>query len=74
LDNAKLNITAVVELLLAVLITQVDGLRTLLGTVRLTLSQCGLALAPAVTLVILWEIGKLVAGRQTGAPTIAPAA
>jgi Ca2+-transporting ATPase len=74
LDNAKLNITAVVELLLAVLITQVDGLRTLLGTVRLTLSQFGLALAPAVTLVLLWEIGKLIARRQTGAPTIAPAA
>jgi P-type Ca2+ transporter type 2C len=69
-DNRQLNITVFVELLLAVLITQVDGLRVLLGTVQLTMTQWSLALVPAVVLLILWELGKLFARRQhDNAPT-----
>ena len=65
LDNRNLNVTVLVELLLAVLLTQMDVLRRLLGTVQLTLIQWSLALAPAAILVILWELGKLIARRRT---------
>ena len=78
-DNRHLNITALIELLLAVLITQMDVLRVLLGTVQLSLTQWSLALAPAVALFFLWELGKLIARRKTAVahdatPTIAAAA
>jgi len=66
-NNRQLNIAALVELLLAVLITQMDVMRTLLGTVQLTLTQWSLALAAAVAFFILWELGKLIA-RHTTAP------
>ena len=65
-DNRSMNWTALVELVLAVLITQMDVLRTLLGTTQLTLTQWALALAPAVGLFFLWEIGKLVARSAAG--------
>ena len=64
-DNRNLNITALIELLLAVLITQMDVMRTLLGTVQLSLIQWSLALAPALALFFLWELGKLIARRKT---------
>ena len=62
-DNRSLNWTAVVELVLAVLITEMDVLRRIFGTVQLSLTQWALALAPAVALFFLWELGKLVARR-----------
>ena len=62
-DNKHLNRTALLEIVLAVLITQMDALRTLLGTTKLSLGQWALALLPAVALFFLWEIGKLVARR-----------
>ncbi len=68
LDNRSLNIATLIELLLAVLITQTDALRILLGTVQLTLTQWSLALAPAVTLFFLWEVGKLIARRTAHDP------
>jgi len=64
-DNRNLNWTAVAELVLAVLITQWEVLRRLFGTVELTLGQWALALAPAVALVLLWELGKLITRRAT---------
>jgi len=63
-DNRNLNWTAAGELVLAVLITQLDVLRTVFGTVRLSLGQWGLALLPAVALFFLWELGKLIARRR----------
>ncbi len=73
-DNRHLNIAALIELLLAVLITQMDVLRTLLGTVQLNLTQWSLALAPAVALFVLWDLGKATARRTTeSAPSPAPA-
>lgn len=73
-DNRHLNIAALIELLLAVLITQMDVLRTLLGTVQLNLTQWSLALAPAVALFVLWDLGKAIARRTTeSAPSPAPA-
>ena len=63
-DNRNLNRTALAELALAVFITQMDALRRVFGTVRLSLTQWALALAPAVVLFFLWEIGKLIARRR----------
>ena len=64
-DNRNLNWTALAELVLAVLITQMDVLRRLFGTVELTLGQWALALVPAVVLFFVWELGKLIARRAT---------
>ena len=64
-DNRHLNWTALAELVLAVLITQMDVLRTVFGTVQLSLAQWGLALVPAVALFFLWELGKLIARHRT---------
>jgi len=64
-DNRHLNWTALAELVLAVLITQMDVLRRIFGTVELSLQQWALALVPAVALLFLWELGKLIARRGT---------
>jgi Ca2+-transporting ATPase len=63
-DNAKMNWTAVAELLLAVMITQMDFFNRLLKTTPLTSPQFGLSVGSAVLLLVLWEIGKLIARRQ----------
>jgi len=63
-DNAKMNWTAVAELLLAVMITQMDFFNRLLKTKPLTSPQFGLSVGSAVLLLILWEIGKLIARRR----------
>jgi Ca2+-transporting ATPase len=62
-DNARMNWIAVVEVALAVMITQMDLFNRLLGTRPLTRGEFGLALASAVLLYILWELGKLTARR-----------
>jgi len=67
-DNRHLNLTALVELVLAVLITQMDVLRSVFGTVQLSLTQWALALVPAVALFFLWEMGKEVARRGVEVP------
>jgi P-type Ca2+ transporter type 2C len=72
-DNPNLNRTALAELALAVLITQMEALRRLFGTVQLSLTQWALALVPAVALFFLWEIGKLIARREATASPIAGA-
>ena len=63
-DNRNLNRTALAELALAVLITQMDALRHVFGTVELSTTQWALSLVPAVVLLFLWEIGKLIARRR----------
>jgi Ca2+-transporting ATPase len=63
-DNRQMNWTAVAELALAVMITQMDLFNRLLGTLPLKAAQFGLAVAAAVLLLVLWEIGKLIARRQ----------
>ncbi len=42
-----------------------DVLRRLFGTVELSFQQWALALVPAVALIFLWELGKLIARRET---------
>jgi Ca2+-transporting ATPase len=63
-DNAKMNWTAVAELALAVMVTQMDLFNRLLDTTALKAPQFGLALASAGLLLILWETGKLLARRR----------
>jgi Ca2+-transporting ATPase len=63
-DNRHLNWTAAAEFALAIMITEWEVMRRLFGTVSLTLAQWSLALAPAVLLFILWEVGKLIARRS----------
>ena len=63
-DNAKMNWTAAAELALAVMITQMDLFNRLLKTTPLTSPQLGLAVGSAVLLLVLWEIGKLIARRS----------
>jgi Ca2+-transporting ATPase len=68
-NNAKMNWTAVVELALAVMVTQMDLFNRLLDTKPLKAPQFGLALASAVLLLALWELGKLTARRRGSTPT-----
>ena len=63
-DNSNLNRTALAELALAVLITQMDALRRVFETVELSTTQWVLSLVPALLLLFLWEIGKLIARRR----------
>ena len=69
LDNRTMNWIAVIEIVLAVLLTQADFLMRILGTTQLDRGQFGLALLPVVGLFGLWEIGKLIARRRGRAIT-----
>ena len=73
-DNAKVNVTALVEVALAILIARGGVLSSLLGTHQLTGTQWLIGAAPAVLLLVLWELGKLVARRRAGAKAPAPSA
>jgi Ca2+-transporting ATPase len=62
-DNNVVNVTLLVELVLAVLITRGGALTALLRTVPLSGGQWLIGAAPAVLLFVLWELGKLIARR-----------
>jgi Ca2+-transporting ATPase len=64
-DNKTLNITAAVEVVLAVLIAEGVFLPSLLGTTQLTGNQWLIGAAPALVLFLGWEIGKLIARKRT---------
>jgi P-type Ca2+ transporter type 2C len=64
-DNRTLNLTAAAEIVLAVMVTQLDGFNRLLGTEPLTKGQFGLALAAAALMFALWELAKLVVRRRS---------
>ena len=70
-DSRQMNRAAVGEFVLAVLTTQMDGFRRLLGTVPLNTHQFAWALVPPLALLLLWELGKLIARRRM--PTAEPA-
>ncbi|MEB8337165.1 HAD-IC family P-type ATPase [Streptomyces endophyticus] len=63
-DSKQLNWTILGEFVLAVLVTQTDAFNRLLGTVPLHIGQFGWALLPALALLALWELGKLIARRR----------
>ena len=71
-DNARMNWIALVELALAVMVTQMDLFNRLLDTVPLRAGQFGLALASAVLLLALWEVGKLIARRGLASTETGP--
>ena len=62
-DSKQMNWAALAEFVLAVLSTQMDGFRRILGTVDLDMNQFAWALLPAVALLVLWELGKFVVRR-----------
>ncbi|MFJ8013497.1 cation-translocating P-type ATPase [Streptomyces sp. NPDC096339] len=63
-DSKQMNWVALAQFVLAVLVTQMDGFRRLLGTTEIDARQFGWALLAAVVLLVLWELGKLLARRS----------
>jgi Ca2+-transporting ATPase len=70
-DSKQMNWVMLGEFIVAVLVTQMDVFHRLLGTTDINLREFGWALVPAVALLLLWELGKLIARRQaaTRSPT-----
>jgi len=66
-DRRQLNWTMLGEFALAVLVTQMGVFNRLLGTVQINLRQFGWALVPPIALLLLWELGKLLARRANRA-------
>ena len=74
LDNNVVNVTMLIEFALALLIARGGVLTSLLGTQALTGRQWLIGALPAVLLLGLWEVGKLIARRGAeSAPTAEPA-
>jgi len=67
LDNRQLNVMVIVGVALAFLITEMDVFHKLLGTTALTGQQWLVAMAAGVSLLVLWELGKLVYRRSSPA-------
>jgi Ca2+-transporting ATPase len=68
-NSRNLNLTAVAEIIGAVLLTEWNVLNRLLGTTELTAQQWGAALLAAVILLVVWEAGKWIArGEHQRAP------
>ncbi|MFD7229952.1 cation-translocating P-type ATPase [Streptomyces sp. NPDC059881] len=63
-DSKQMNWVALAQFVLAVLVTQLDGFRRILGTTEIDLRQFGWALLSAVVFLLLWELGKLLARRS----------
>ncbi|MFF0449935.1 HAD-IC family P-type ATPase [Streptomyces sp. NPDC004609] len=65
-DSRQMNRAALSEFVLAVLVTQMDAFRRVLGTTRIDLRQFGWALLSALVLLVVWELAKFLA-RRAGA-------
>ncbi|QIY97232.1 cation-translocating P-type ATPase [Streptomyces sp. S1D4-11] len=63
-DSKQMNWVALAQFVLAVLVTQMDGFRRILGTTQINARQFGWALLAALALLLLWELGKLLARRS----------
>ena len=63
-DSKQMNWAMLGEFIVAVLVTQMDAFNRLLNTTALNLREFGWALVPAITLLVLWEIGKAIARRR----------
>ena len=73
-DNARMNWIALVEIALAVMVTQMDVFNRLLDTVPLKVGQFGLAFASAALLLALWELAKLITRREASSGSSAVSA
>src|SRR5262249_50684786 len=73
-DSRQMNWVMLGEVVLAGLTTQMDALRRLLGTTEINLREFAWALVPALALLLLWELGKLLARRSASraANTVPP--
>jgi len=71
-DSKQMNWAMLGEFIAAVLVTQMDVFHRLLGTVDINLRQFGWALVPALALLVLWELGKLIARRSATQATSSP--
>jgi Ca2+-transporting ATPase len=67
-NSKQMNWAALGEFVLAVLVTQLDGFRRLLGTTELNMKQFAWALVPAIALLVLWELGKFLVRRSRPVP------
>jgi len=67
-NSKQMNWVALGEFVLAVLVTQMDAFRRLLGTTQLDMRQFAWALVPAIALLALWELGKLLGRRNRPIP------
>ena len=65
-DNRTLNITALAEVALALMIARGAALTSLLGAAALTGTQWLYGALPALVLLVGWEFGKLIARRRAG--------
>ncbi|MFD5506534.1 cation-translocating P-type ATPase [Streptomyces sp. NPDC127051] len=66
-DSKQMNWVALAQFVLAVLVTQLDGFQRVLGTTEIDARQFGWALLAALALLLVWELGKLVARRSRAA-------
>ncbi|MEV0411650.1 HAD-IC family P-type ATPase [Streptomyces sp. NPDC050448] len=66
-DSKQMNWVALAQFVLSVLVTQLDGFRRVLGTTEIDARQFGWALLAALALLLVWELGKLVARRSRAA-------
>jgi Ca2+-transporting ATPase len=62
-DSKQMNWAMFGEFVLAVLVTQLNLFNRLLDTVQINLREFGWTLVPAIALLALWELGKLIARR-----------
>ena len=69
-ESRQMNRTILVEFVLAILTTQMDFLRRILGTTQLNFREFLWAFVPAIGLFVLWELGKLIARRFLGASVL----
>ncbi|WP_037609415.1 cation-translocating P-type ATPase [Streptacidiphilus rugosus] len=63
-DSKQMNLAALGEFVLAVLVTQMDAFHRILGTTDINARQFGWALLAAVALLLAWESGKFLARRS----------
>jgi P-type Ca2+ transporter type 2C len=66
-DSKQMNWAMLGEFVLAVLVTQMDVFNRLLGTTQINLREWAWALVPALALLLLWELGKLIARKSAAA-------
>ena len=67
-DNNTVNIVILAEIALALMIARGGALTSLLGTETLSGRQWLMGALPALVLLVLWELGKLVARRGAHGP------
>jgi Ca2+-transporting ATPase len=68
-DSKQMNYAALGEFILAVLATQMDALRRILGTTDLSMKEFRWTLIPPLAVLGLWELGKYLARRRTWLPS-----